>query len=66
MKRIVKSSKEHWGLVIGEVFVVAGAVIVGEYALRVVGMNALSLLIAIPAIFIGLAVRSYFNGFSKK
>ena len=50
----------------GEILVIAGAVIIGEYTLRIIGLNVLSLLIAIPAIFIGLAVRNYFNASGKK
>lgn len=66
MKRIINSSKQHWGLVLSEVFIISGAVIIGEYALRVIGMNIFSLFVAIPAIFIGFAVRSYFNSVNER
>ena len=66
MKRIINSSKQHWGLVLSEVFIIVGAVIIGEYSLRVIGMNIFSLFVAIPAIFIGFAVRSYFNSVNEK
>lgn len=59
-------SKKHWGLVFSEVLIVFGAVVVGEYFLRVVGINLFTLFIALPAIFIGFAVRSYFTSSSKK
>lgn len=66
MKRIIHSSKQHWGLVLSEVFIISGAVIIGEYALRVIGMNIFSLFVALPAIFIGFAVRSYFNSVNER
>ena len=66
MKRIINSSKQHWGLVLSEVFIIFGAVIIGEYALRVIGMNIFSLFVAIPAIFIGFAARSYFNSVNER
>ena len=66
MKRIINSSKQHWGLVLSEIFIIVGAVIIGEYSLNVIGMNIFSLSIALPAIFIGFAVRSYFNSVNEK
>ena len=66
MKRIIDSSKQHWGFVLSEVFIIFGAVIIGEYALRVIGMNIFSLFVAVPAIFIGFAVRSYFNSVNER
>ena len=61
MKKIIYSSKNHWGLALGEIFIIFGAVLIGEYALKIMNINTFSLLIALPAIFIGLVVRSYFN-----
>ena len=66
MKKVINKSKDHWGLALGEIFIIFGAVIIGEYALRIININALSLIVALPAIFIGLAVRSYFNTSMKK
>ena len=66
MKRVIQSSKNHWGLALGEIFIIFGAVVIGEYALRIININTLSLVIALPAIFIGLAVRSYFSTSMKK
>ena len=66
MKRIIDSSKQHWGFVLSEVFIIFGAVIIGEYALRVIGMNLFSLFVALPAIFIGFAVRSYFDSVNER
>lgn len=66
MKRIINSSKEHWGFVLSEVFIIFGAVVIGEYSLRVIGSNLFSLFIALPAIFIGFAVRSYFNSVNAR
>lgn len=66
MKRIIDSSRQHWGLVLSEVFIIFGAVIIGEYSLRVIGMNLFSLFVALPAIFIGFAVRSYFNSVNER
>jgi len=65
MKRIIDLSKRHWGLVFSEILIVFGAVVVGEYFLIVVGVNLLTLLIALPTIFIGFMVRSYFTSQSK-
>ena len=61
MKKIINSSTKHGGLVLAEVLIVLGAVLIGEYAIRVVGIGSFSLFIALPAIFIGLIVRSYFS-----
>jgi len=66
MKKIIHSSKNHWGLAFGEIFIIFGAVVIGEYALRIININTLSLVVALPAIFIGLAVRSYFSTSIKK
>jgi len=66
MKRIIDSSRQHWGLVLSEVFIIFGAVVIGEYSLRVIGMNVFSLFVALPAIFIGFAVRSYFNSVNER
>lgn len=66
MKRIIDSSKQHWGLVLSEVFIIFGAVIIGEYALKVIGMNIFSLFVALPAIFIGFAVRAHFNSVNER
>ena len=66
MKKIIQSSKNHWGLALGEIFIIFGAVIIGEYALRIININTLTVFIALPAIFIGLAVRSYFSTSMKK
>lgn len=56
----------HWGLVFGEILVIASAVIIGENVLSYIGINLFSLLIALPAIFIGLAMRYYFTPLIKK
>ena len=56
----------HWGLVLGEILVIASAVIIGENVLSYIGINLFSLLIALPAIFIGLAMRYYFTPLVKK
>ena len=66
MRKVIHTSKNHWGLALGEIFIIFGAVIIGEYALRIININTLSLFIALPAIFIGLAVRSYFSTSMKK
>ena len=66
MKKVIHSPKNHWGLALGEIFIIFGAIIIGEYALRIININTFSLIIALPAIFIGLAVRSYFNTSMKK
>ena len=66
MKKVLQSSKDHWGLALGEIFIIFGAVVIGEYALRIVNINTFSLIVALPAIFIGLAVRSYFSTSMKK
>ena len=66
MRKVIHTSKNHWGLALGEIFIIFGAVVIGEYALRIININALSLVIALPAIFIGLAVRSYFSTSMKK
>ena len=66
MKRIINSSKQHWGFVLSEIFIIFGAVIFGEYFLRVIGTSILSLFVALPAIFIGLAVRAHFNSVNER
>jgi|TARA_Y100000034_G_C6765441_1_gene341177 hypothetical protein len=67
MKKIINLSKKHGGLVFGEVLVVAGAVVVGDYALRAVSnMNLRALFVALPLIFLGLVMRTYFNQSNKK
>lgn len=66
MKKIINSSKEHSGLVLAEVLIILGAVLVGEYSIRVIGISSFSLFIALPAILIGLIMRSYFTPTVKK
>tara|TARA_Y100000034_G_C6785067_1_gene351135 strand:+ start:90 stop:299 length:210 start_codon:yes stop_codon:yes gene_type:complete len=66
MKKVIDSSTRHSGLVLAEVLIILGAVLVGEYALSIVGMSYLALFIALPAIFIGLLVRSYFTNFTRE
>lgn len=66
MKRIINSSKQHWGFVLSEMFIIFGAVIFGEYALRVIGTSIFSLFVALPAIFIGFAVRAHFNSVNER
>lgn len=61
MKKIINSSAKHWGLVLGEVFIIFGAVIIGKYVLEKINLSLGSLLIALPAIFIGLVMKSYFD-----
>jgi len=66
MEKIINLSKRHWGLVFSEILIVFGAVVIGEYFLIVVGINLFTLFIALPLIFIGFAVRSYFTSSSKR
>ena len=68
MKKIIDLSKRHWGLVFSEILIVFGAVVIGEYFLIVVGINIFTLFTALPIIFIGFAVRSYFtsSGINKR
>ena len=66
MKRIINSSTKHSGLVLAEVLIILGAVLIGEYAIKIIGMNLSSLLIALPLIFFGLIMRTYFNQSNKK
>lgn len=66
MKKMIHSSKNHWGLALGEVFIILGAVIIGEYSLKVLGITVFSLFVALPAIFVGLVIRSYFNTSARK
>ena len=66
MKKIIDLSKRHWGLVFSEILIVFGAVVIGEYFLVVVGINIFTLFTALPVIFIGFAVRSYFTSPNKK
>lgn len=66
MKKIIDLSKRHWGLVFSEILIVFGAVVIGEYFLVVVGISSFTLFIALPVIFIGFAVRSYFTSPNKK
>jgi len=61
MKKIIDLSKRHWGLVFSEILIVFGAVVIGEYFLIAVGINLFTLFTALPVIFIGFAVRSYFT-----
>lgn len=61
MKRIIKSSQKHWEIISSEVLIVFGAVILGEYFLDNFGINLLTLLIAFPALLMGLIIRSYVN-----
>ena len=61
MEKIINSSAKHWGLVLGEIFIIFGAVIIGKYILEKISLNLTTLLIALPAIFIGLIMKSYFN-----
>lgn len=66
MKKIIDSSTKHSGLVLAEVLIVLGAVLIGEYAIRVIGIGSFSLFIALPLIFLGLMIRSYFSTLTKK
>jgi len=66
MKKIIDLSKQHWGLVFSEILIVFGAVVIGEYFLIEVGINLFTLFIALPVIFIGFAVRSYFTSSNKR
>ena len=63
---MIDLSKRHWGLAFSEILIVFGAVVIGEYFLVVVGISSFTLFIALPVIFIGFAVRSYFTSPNKK
>ena len=63
---MIYSSKKHGGLVLAEVLIILGAVLIGESAIKLIGVSNFSFFIALPAILIGLVVRSHFSTIAGK